>query len=138
MQPETSNKPVSPRRTRNDLVQFNQSPPRTKLTGLLTPTTQNGRVCGFTLETDKDEYLLRMNSEVAWIAKKLEWEEVIVWGHFDFDARIFDVEKISRISRREHFAIYPSRSDLAFDLDHYKKAIEQLGVLDFVQDYRAS
>ena len=156
---EQSIKPVSPVFLRSDSTQFNQSkemfhdifqrtlnhksgsrPPKIELTGILIPLEKAARKhqCNFKLETDQNEYVLRMGEVVSTLANKLEWEEVTVKGYFDPDEGIFEVEKISLANRSEPYRLSLGPTDLYFELDQYKKSIAQKGMLDVAFDYLAS
>jgi hypothetical protein len=115
-------------------------PPKIELTGLLLPhqsASQEGQPM-YKLETKDDEYPLRMNTAVAMIAKKLEWEEVKVKGFLEIDEGIFDVEKISLLIRDETDRVSLVPVDLYFDFDHFRKMIAQYGVVTLAPDGIAS
>ncbi len=112
-------------------------PPKIELTGILIPIHKqtNLHQCKYKIETDQNEYFLRMSDAVLLIAKKLEWEEVTVKGYLDLDEGIFEVEKISISNRNEPFRLSLGPSDLYFELDQYKRSIARNGVLDVAPDY---
>lgn len=160
---EQSIKPISPVTLRNDLAnlknQFNHQketfhdifqrtlnhksgsrPPKIELTGILIPLQRPATLnqCNYKIETDQNEYFLRMSDAVSLIAKKLEWEEVTVKGYLDPDEGIFEVEKISISNRNEPYRLSLGPADLYVELDQYKKSIARKGVLDVAPDYLAS
>lgn len=114
-------------------------PPKIELTGILIPL-QKGQQnqCSFKIETDQNEYLLRMSDAVLLVAKKLEWEEVTVKGYLDLDEGIFEVEKVSLSNRSEPYRLSLGPTDLYFELDQYKKSIARKGIIDVAPDYLAS
>ena len=79
---------------------------------LRSESTQSSR-CKFKLETDSKEYFLGMSDAVAFVAKKIEWEEVTVKGFLEPDKGFLEVEKISVARRNEPFmlATGPSLSE---------------------------
>jgi hypothetical protein len=147
--------PVSPVFLRSDSTQFNQSketfhdifqrtlnhnsgsrPPKIELTGILVPIAKLAPKpqSDFKLETDQNDYVLRMSDAVSILAKKLEWEEVTVMGYHDADEGIFEVEKISLSNRSEPYRLSLGPTDLFFELDQYKKSIVRKGMLDIAPD----
>ena len=160
---EQTIKPVSQVILRNDSSQLNQNketfhdifqrtlnyksgsrPPKIELTGILIPLEMkvlNPKInlqCKFKLETDQNEYLLRMSDAITMLAKKLEWEEVKVNGYFDPEEGIFEVEKISLCNWTEPYRLPLGPSESYFELDEYKKVIARKGKLDIIPEYLAS
>lgn len=115
-------------------------PPKIELTGILIPIQKLTQLkqYSYKIETDQDEYLLRMNDALSSIAKKLEWEEVTVKGYIDPDEGIFEVEKISLSNRNEPLRLSLGPTDLYFELDQYKRSIARKGIVDVAPDYLAS
>lgn len=115
-------------------------PPKIELTGILVPLprSSNSNKCKYKIETDKNEYLLRMSDAVSWIAEKLEWQEVTVKGYLDPDEPVFEVEKMAISNRNELYRLSLGPSDLYFELDQYKRSIARKGLLDVAPDYLAS
>ncbi|MGZ3691069.1 MAG: hypothetical protein ACXVAX_06185 [Pseudobdellovibrio sp.] len=159
MQIENNIKPVSPIFLRNDSAQFNQKretfhdilqralnpisgsrPPKIELTGVLVPCskfTQRQR-CEFKLETDSDDYFLRMCDSQTKIAEKMEWDEVTVKGFLDNEENLIEVEKISLVQDSEPVRLHTSLVDSNFEIDDYRRTIEQRGKLDLAPEYLAS
>lgn len=115
-------------------------PPKIQLTGILIPLQRPASLnqCNYKIETDQNEYLLRMSDAVSLIAKKLEWEEVTIKGYLDPEEGIFEVEKISISNRNEPYRLSLGPADLYFELDQYRKSIARKGVVDVAPDYLAS
>ncbi|MGZ5280384.1 MAG: hypothetical protein ACXWC9_10600 [Pseudobdellovibrionaceae bacterium] len=134
------------RETFHDIFQrtLNQTsssrPPKMELTGILIPIAKSGRLsqCDFKLETDQNEYRLRMNKAVFEIAKQLEWEEVTVKGYLVPEEGIFEVERISLSNKNEPYRFSLGPADLYFELDQYRRAIARKGLLDIAPEYLAS
>ena len=115
-------------------------PPKLELTGILVPIHKDNHIhqCSYKIETDQNEYFLRMNQALSLVAKRLEWEEVTVKGYLYVDEGIFEVEKISISNRNKPYLLSLGPADLFFELDQYKKSIERKGVLEVAPDYLAS
>lgn len=160
---EQSIKPISPVTLRSDTAnlnkQFNQQketfrdifqrtlnrnsrsrPPKIELTGILIPLQRpaTSNQYSYSIETDQNEYFLRMSDAVSLIARKLDWEEVTVKGYLDPDEAVFEVEKISISNRNEPYRLSLGPMDLYFEFDHYKRSIARKGVVDIASDYLAS
>jgi hypothetical protein len=118
----------------------NSRPPKIELTGILIPffAKVNGHNCKFKLETDSKEYFLSLSESLFAIAKKIDWEEVIVKGLLDPETDTFEVEKISLAHEREPYRVGSGPVDLLFELDHYRRAILRQGKLDLSPDFLAS
>ena len=112
----------------------NSRPSKIELTGILVPLSHSTNQLPpykFKLETDSKDYFLSMSDELAKAAKKIEWEKVTVKGLLDFEAHVFEVEKISLAQRNDPFDLTTSLADNFFELETYKKIISQKGKLDF-------
>ena len=100
-----NNSPESNKRARTlyDLLEHtlnsksNSRPPKMELTGTLVPCNgvAFGRRFKFKLETDSDDFILRMSAAHTFLAKKMAWEEVTVKGYLSEDDGFFEVEKIN-------------------------------------------
>lgn len=117
----------------------NSRPPKIELTGILIPL-QNSQQndLNFKIETDQDEYLLRIGGANLAIAKKLEWEEVTVKGYLDPDEDVFEVERILISNRNEPYRLSLGPNDLYFEIDQYKKSISRQGTVDIAPEFMAS
>lgn len=156
---EQSIKPVSTMFLQSDSIQFNDykekfrdifqwtlnnksnsRPPKIELTGILKPLPKSGHQphYNFKLETDQNEYFLRMGGVMVVNAKKLEWEEVTVKGYLDPDEGVFEVEKISLSKRSLTNRLSLGPTDLYSELDLYKRSIARKGVIDIAPEYVAS
>ncbi len=159
MQIQNSIHPVSPAFLQSDSTQFNQKgemfhdifqhtlnnksdsrPLKIELTGILVPCQKvvQGYHCNFKLETDSEEYFLRMSDEVSMFAKKIEWEEIRVKGFVAPDNGLFEVEKIKLAQRSVPFKMTTGPLESDFEFDQYKRTIARRGKLDLAPDYLAS
>jgi hypothetical protein len=152
-------KPLSPLFLRSQLTQENQyketfhevfqraliknsssRPPKVELRGVLVPlprlTDQPG--IRFKLETNQNEYPLRMTGATLAMANKLEWEEVVVKGYLDPDEFTFAMEKISLVNRDEPYRLPLGPNDLYLELDCFRKSVSQRGVVEVEPDFLAS
>ena len=114
----------------------NSRPPKIELTGVLIPCAEPKAPVSekFKLETDQNEYRLRMNNSLLAVAKKIEWEEVIVRGYLDLDKSIFEVERLSLLNRGEPYRLPLGPMDWHNELDQYKKSIARKGMLDLAPE----
>lgn len=117
----------------------NSRPPKIELRGILVPIQKmNDQNCFYKIETDQNEYFLRMSHSHLVVAKKIEWEEVTIKGYLDLDDEIFEVEKISVATRNEPNRFSFGPADPYFELDQYKRVIDQKGALEVSPDFLAS
>lgn len=74
----------------------NARSPKIELTGVLVPCNKvaGGLRFKFKLETNSNEYFLRMSDVLDMIASKAEWETVTVTGSLALEGNIFEVEKM--------------------------------------------
>lgn len=100
-------------------------PPKIELAGILLPALK-----GFILETDVKDYQLKMNDDLESIAKKLAWEEVTVKGYLDLETNVFEVEKINRSKTNNPPRAFSFWAGPYFEIENYKRAIQQFGKIE--------
>ncbi len=83
--------------------QSGRRPIKIELEGILVPCIRSihEKRFRYRLDSTTGEYFLSMNEALKSLAKKVEWEEVIIKGQLNPDAAIVEVEKICRSQKDE-------------------------------------
>lgn len=118
----------------------NSRPPKIELTGVLIPCNKvfQGIFYKFKLETDSKEYLLSMSKSLTEVAEKIEWDEVTVKGYLDLENHVFETEKISLSRINDPTSLVGFGRDPYFEVESYKRTIEQRGKIEPALDDLAS
>lgn len=116
--------------------QSGRRPIKIELEGILVPCIKsiNEKRFRHKLESTSREYFLSMNETLKSLAKKIEWEEVIVKGHLNPNADIVEVENICRSKKNQPPRPLMSAQSSYFDMERLKRNIERDGSLELASD----
>ncbi len=114
--------------------------PHVDVAGVLVPSTSfyKRRLHTYKLESDNCDFILSMNKDIEKMAQKIEWEDVIVKGHIDYENLVIDVVKITLCQKKDFKSAINFQLNSSDDMDFYEQAIAKRGVLEPELDDRAS
>jgi|GEM_PF-6486453 len=115
-------------------------PLKIELKGLLVPTGigEERALRFYKLDQGISEYALNIPRNLLGMARRSEWERVIVRGQPSHNGKVFEVESILLAPERQESQAHLAELDFSFDLEDFKKKIYSKGKLEPVFEHVAS